>query len=204
MFITERDNGYLHVDERVNALDSISKAAGFIAAVDKDPGNWKWFIKALHHATYCLMQMALENTDQSGIRVRDDRDKQGYIITVNPKTNKAVPLITFLEAYKRIKQADRMRSYVGSQPFVAKPEHDKAMRRLNGDLRNEFMHFEPKGWGIEINYIVRGCLPVLDVLRFLAETPQIVWDEGQREQLAECVNRISPKLIAQLRNQDPA
>lgn len=198
-FITEHTKGYLHVDERLNTLDSVSKAADFLDGVDQDLGNWKWFIKALHHGTYCLMILALENSDQSGIRIRDDRDKQGFILTVNPKNNKPVPLISFPEAYKRIQQANRMRRYVGSEPFAAKPEHDKAMKRLNEGLRNEFMHFEPKGWGIEINYVVRGCLPVLDVLRFLADTPQIIWDEGQRDKLKAYINRISPKLLSELR-----
>lgn len=195
MFITEYTPGWINVDNKLNALDSLAKAGDFLKDVNQDKGNWKWFVIALHHALYTLMLLALENTDGSGVRVRDERDDNGYIITANPDTGVPVPLITFLTAYERLKDSGRMRGYTDSAPFVATEVNDKAMRRINFGLRNKFMHMEPTGWGIEVNYIVFCCLDLEEVIKFFSETSQILWVEDQKEQLIHAQQRIIQRLI---------
>ncbi len=195
MFITESTPGYISVGNQTNALDSITKAADFLEAVGEDLGNWKWFVIAFHHAIYMLMLLALENSDGSGVRAQDDRDEQGLVITVNPRTGLPVPVIPFPKAYKRIKEAGRMGSFVGSVPFAGTKIHDKAMVRINFELRNKLIHLEPVQWGISISYISFCCLDLDDLIVFLSETPQIIWDVNQREQLVDARERITQRLI---------
>ena len=72
-----------------------------------------------------------------------------------------------MEAFERIQDPKRMGGYVNSKAFPVKPYHKDSMEHLNDRLRNEFIHFRPKGWSVHKKYIVEISLPVLEVIEFL-------------------------------------
>ena len=68
---------------------------------------------------------------------------------------------TFLNLYKKIR-----RHAIFGYKFAPKAQQGKSIKRLNL-FRNEFVHFMPKGWSIELSGMPNICLDCLDVIRAL-------------------------------------
>jgi len=53
--------------------------------------------------------------------------------------------------------------------------HDDSFSRLN-EYRNEFIHFTPKGWSLEMGGLPRVCLDALDLIQFFGwESSAVLW-----------------------------
>ena len=75
--------------------------------------------------------------------------------------------------------------FVHSQVFKAKNNHDKSVKQLNS-FRNEFIHFVPKGWSLELAGLPDICLDCLEVVQFLAwESGNVPWYEEDNKKRAE-------------------
>lgn len=162
--MTNEITKFFRIDEKENAIDFLGKALVFLCEVEQNPFNWKWFTIALHNATYSFMLLALQNPDLSGIwKEPEVRDKEGRIDLFNDNKK----LISFMEAFKRIQDPNRMGGYVGCKAFSAEPSHEKSMRKLNDHYRNQFVHYRPMSWSIEIKDFIKISLPVLEIIEFL-------------------------------------
>lgn len=173
---------YLRIDEKGNATDSLQKATEFLKNTKSDPLYWKWFIVAIHHAIYHFMLLALQNSDLSGIWKEPEklvnRGLSREVVDIENPQNK---LVGFVEAFGRIQDTTRMSGYVNAKPFVADTRHKEAAVRLNTILRNNFAHFSPKGWSIEISFIIEAVSPMLEVVEFLIlNSRRLFMDEQQR------------------------
>ncbi len=165
---------FLRINEESNARDSLGKANEFLKNIKTDPLYWKWFIMAIHHAIYDFMLLALKNSDLSGIweepvRFIDNGPNHKYIDIDNPNNK----LINFLDAFKLIQKKEKMSGSISAKPFIANIKHRKAIKKLNGVLRNNFMHFSPKLWSIEILFMIETVFPLLEIIEFL------VFDSGR-------------------------
>ena len=188
---------YLRIDEKENAIDSLQKAAEFLKNIENDPLYWKWFIVAIHHAVYHFMLLALQNTDLSGIWKEHlnkglpklvDYGLSRKVVDTNNSENQ---LVNFIEAFKRIQKPDQMSGYVNAKPFVAEIKHKEAATDLNTILRNNFVHFSPKGWSIEISFIIKAVLPMLEVVEFLVlNSGRLFMDEQQRNSVQSDIAQI--------------
>lgn len=173
---------YLRIDEKENAVDSLHKAIEFLQHTETDLFYWKWFIVAIHHAIYHFMLLSLQNSDQSGIWKEPEKFvdyvlSRKVVDTENPKNR----LVTFLEAFDRIQEKDRMSGFVNAKPFVADIKHKEAAACLNTILRNNFSHFSPRGWSIEISFIIGAVSPMLEIIEFLVlNSGRLFMDEQQR------------------------
>jgi len=70
-----------------------------------------------------------------------------------------------------------MGMYVNSRSFKPSGTQDRSIKKLNS-LRNEFIHFVPKGWSLEVSglpQIVDDCLDVIFFLGF--ECGNVIWHE---------------------------
>lgn len=84
-----------------------------------------------------------------------------------------------------------MGGYVNSKPFVSKPYHRESMEHLNERLRNEFIHYRPKGWAIHNQYFMDIVLPILEIVEFLVfESGRCRFDEEQKNQIQSDISQI--------------
>jgi len=155
---------YLRIDEKENAIDSLHRAVEFLKNTNENPYNWKWFIIAIHHAIHSFMIVALQNTDLSGIWEEPVIRKPNGLIDIFDRRNR---LISFMKAFEWIQNSDRMSGYVNAKPFQAQSYHKDSMEHLNDRLRNEFIHYRPKGWSIHNQYFIDITRPVLEIIEFL-------------------------------------
>lgn len=178
---------WLRLDELENAIDNLEMAAHFLEQVPSEK-KWKWTIIAIHQALYGFAICSVQGTDASWLidkRSKKDEEK----------------LISVWEALKRAKDARWMHLGI-SQPLVTTPDEDAAIERLIKEFRNEFEHFRPKHWSIEVSGMPDIIARVLRVIRFLAlESNCVVYpaeDEENRTQqiLAKIGRRLAEEAAA--------
>lgn len=177
---------YFHIDEKSNAVDYLHRAAQFSRETITDDFAWKWFMISLHSALYNFMLLAIQRTDLSGIWVEPEIcTPDGY---VDDNKNK---LVSFLQAYQRIQEDRRMHPFVNSRTFQAEERHNSAVRQLNDKLRNEFMHFHPKGWSIQKAYMAEIVPPIIEIIDFLiSRSGNIHLDEEDVQQVTSDIERL--------------
>lgn len=172
---------YLRIDEKGNAIDSLHRAVDFLKNTERDLYNWKWFIIAMHHAVHSFMLVALQNTDLSGIWKEPIIKKDDGLVDIFNPNNK---LISFMKAFECIQDSERMGGYGNAKPFRSKAYHKTSMEHLNGRLRNEFIHYRPKGWSVHNKYLVDIVRPVLEIIEFLVfNSGRCLFEEEQSKQI---------------------
>jgi hypothetical protein len=160
-------NGYLRTDELRETVEALRKVADELEAAQTDSYAWKWAIIAMQNAVQNAIVAAISGTDQLGALTKKaarewleayEKDRADY-----PEPW----LANFLELY------DRMKSRTS---FPATAEIDRDIMRLV-EFRNDFMHFTPKGWSIQVAGLPRILLTALTVVEHLGWKGHILWYE---------------------------
>jgi hypothetical protein len=145
---------WLRFTEETNALDYLDKAVFYIRETPKTPTAWKWVILGLHGALYGFAISACRGTDAHSVSTPTKKGDRH--------------LISFPEAIKRCQDASCMRMTVTSRWLQPTKEQTEAVKKLHQTFRNNFLHYKPMAWLIELHGQPNLALHVLDVIRFLA------------------------------------
>jgi len=146
---------FMELSEEINALDYLEKTCFFITQAKNDTMAWKWVILSIHLAIYGFAICALKGTCAP--------------LTVMYKNKKDEEmLISFPKAIERCQKAEYMRMTVWSKPLVVTEEQQKSIDKMHKVFRNNFEHFAPCGWIIEISGMPKIVTDCLEVARFLA------------------------------------
>jgi hypothetical protein len=141
---------WLRLSEEKNALDYLKKAAFFFKKTPKDHSYWKWVIIGLHGALYGFAIAACRGTDSRSVLTREGK------------------LINFWQAIERCQDLNHMKMLIQSKHLILSKSQKKSIKQLKSDFRNEFEHFKPKGWSIEVHGMPEIAIDVLETIRFLA------------------------------------
>ncbi|MDA8125284.1 MAG: hypothetical protein M0009_08870 [Deltaproteobacteria bacterium] len=152
---------WFETDERQDALASLMLYAETITRCGENVSRWKWALISLHSAVQAIMAIHLgfgnnllvmrQEDAEAWLKAHDDEE---------PYPNN-IKMDGFLNLYKKIK-----RHTVFGYKFVPKGQQSKSVKRLN-EFRNEFVHFMPKGWSIQLSGLPQICLDCLDVINEL-------------------------------------
>ena len=171
---------WLRLDELENAIDNLEMTAWFLERIPSEK-KWKWTIIAVHQALYGFAICGVRGTDSRWV-VKKSKKKDGWLISI-------------WEALERTKDPKWMPLGI-SRPLVTTPEEDAAIERLVDEFRNEFEHFKPKHWSIEVSGMPIIVGHVLRVIRFLAlESNCVLYlEEGQLLRVQEALAKIEQNL----------
>jgi len=209
---------WLRWTEASNALDSLQRAHDFLRVVDRDEKAWKSIIIFLHDALYGFMVCALTGTDpdnvtrdvilpngKSGERLSDFNffllnDKTGGrlvdFVLHNGRTVKR--LIDFNTALKRCQKDNPLGIWLRHCPLRITPEQRRSVKKMQGQFRNAFAHYQPGGWSIALFIMPGMILDVLAVLRFLLIDTQAIYNlhlnQNERKKLKSLLYRC-PRLV---------
>lgn len=184
---------WLRTDERKEAIKALEMVLEQISQVKADVYRWKWIIVALHNATQAFMVLALRGGSNFHLVKKVDTKKYLAAIRGEGEPFPNEQLDYFLDLYKKIK-SDRMKMYVHSKPFKPSGNQTRRVKKLHR-LRNEFIHFLPKGFSLELTgmpEIVKDCLSVISFLAF--ESGNVFWVEADQEageKLKDMIEKIS-------------
>ena len=117
---------------------------------------WKWVVLSLHGALYGFAICACKSTSHENVIVRSKKGKE--------------KLITIDEALERCQDPNWMsRLHSGNVLALSKRQQD-SIQLLKKVLRNQFEHYIPKLWSIEVHGLPQMALDVLEVIHFVAIT----------------------------------
>jgi hypothetical protein len=170
---TTTEETWLETDESEEAIAALEFLAELASTLRSNIRRWKWVIIVTHNAVQCFMVIALRQSDGRG-PIRDDimaKIIQAQAKDEVPPTEK---LDDFMELYKKIKTPSRMQKYGQSKHFTSTKDQDRAIKMLH-DLRNEFLHFTPKGWSLEVSGGPHLCLQCLEIIHFLVHDSGTIW-----------------------------
>lgn len=145
---------FLSFTEETNALDYLERATQFVREAASDDRAWKWAIIALHGALYGFAICACKGTDYHTVT---SQTKRGYR-----------KLISFQDALAACQNPQRITMTVLSKPLLLTVEQKTAIDRLQQTLRNQFEHYIPSSWHVEIHGMPTIAIHCLEVIRFLA------------------------------------
>jgi len=140
-------------DEMTNALDFLEKSFCFLQTVEQEPQNWKWVIIAIHSAIYGFAVSACRGPNSESVIIKTKNgDKK---------------LIYFEEALRRCQDSDLMSVNINYKYYKFSDDQKSSLRRLQKIFRNNFEHFTPKTWLIEIHEMPLLILDCLDVIKLI-------------------------------------
>ncbi len=160
-----QNENWLRTNEIEEFVGALEFSAEIICQVNSDITKWKWLILAIHNALQGACVCALRSADTTGISVLDEKcgRRMWHWLDVESRKDQHPPppkekLAPMLKLYTRAQDARYL-----SVPLPPNPDRDRDVERLNS-LRNELIHFVPKGLSVELSgmpQIIRSCCNVI-------------------------------------------
>jgi len=174
---------YLRTDQWIDAVFSLESAVQFSNRTESDATWWKWLIVSVHATVQGFMVLALERGNSLAV-MKPHIAKAWLKAYENGTRFPDEKMDFFLELYEKIKDAT-VPGYFGSKPFSPEATHDESMRKLN-DFRNDFIHFMPKGWSLELVGLPRIAGDCAQIAEFLAwESGHVLWHDAALSERAK-------------------
>ena len=185
---------YLRTDEEEEATEALCMASRLADGLDRDLGMWRWVIIALHSALQGFMVLSLRHGN--GLLALSDKSYEEWMQAHEkggpyPSREK---LDSYIGLYKKVKNAD-IGQLEGNVRFEPKGTEGRSIKKLD-ELRNEFIHFTPKGWSLEVDGLPSICIDCLRLVAFLGwETDNIFWHEpSHRERAQLCWRKLRDQM----------
>lgn len=216
------DNRYFELNHLENAINNLEMMEYFLTHIHSN-WKWKWTIVAAHQALYGFLICALKGTaakltvtlrdveqhpssewhrigaahawDLEGMSIdeiaaklsTDERDVE-KLLRRNPR------LIGIRTALWRM-QRKKWLAGSGGEPLVLMKDEQWALNKLIGDFRNEFEHFVPKEWLIDVSGMPTIMSHALRVIEFVAvESNAITMQEDTRARIVHACERVRAAL----------
>jgi hypothetical protein len=136
---------------------------------------------AMQNAVQAAMVLALSGTDGCGaLAPKSQQRNRAWLQHLSPDRPPRV-MASYDVLLERIGKPELME---GPVPDVSAEDH-RNLQRLN-ELRRQFAHFNPTGWGIDLNYILNIMPVALNLFEFLTTTqgrPNIHFTEEHRDRM---------------------
>jgi hypothetical protein len=189
---------WLITDESVETVSALEVFAEELLRVQQNPYRWKWVIVALHSGLQGMMVLALQSSH--GLHVLRPEDASWWLEAHErggPYPDD-LKLDDFLNLYKKVK-SDRMLMYDHSQKFHPKGTQGGSVKLLNR-LRNEFVHFTPRVWALELEGLPAMSADCVEVAEFLAwQSHNVTWSDQDLVQRAKSAFQSAHTSLALLR-----
>ena len=150
---------YVRFDEIENVLASLDLLATLAPLVKKRRSHWKWIIVGAHDALQGALVCAVADTTGTNLLSKKSAKK----------------MLDWLEDTSRKYPGEYMADFATllQRAAVTLPSQDaKDMRKLHR-LRNDFAHFTPKGWCIELAGLPRIIEATLRLIERLTQSDRV-------------------------------
>ncbi len=188
---------WIQTDEAEDVVGSIRHVIRAAQFVGDDPLVWKWVVMALHSALQgaCVCHLTTTAPPVGAVSERDAAEWLAYFegSRTNPNTK---PPKTYLMALPDLLKAVRKPHSAGDRSNalgVSISESElNCLCRFHEEIRNQFVHFEPMGWSIEVSGIPEIAKLVA---RIIGDTLRMGWafrhlDRAQREEMRRSLSTL--------------
>lgn len=188
---------YYRTNEEVEAAEALAFVAKHATVLKRNPRMWRWVIIALHNAVQGFMVLSLRHGN--GLLALTEKSAQEWLAAYNASADSypEEQLDNYLSLYKKVKSA-KTGSIGSNAPYKPRGTEGRSIRKLNA-LRNEFIHFTPKGWSLELAGLPRIATDCLTLVGFLGwEAPNILWHQPAALRRAKSAHRRALAAFARL------
>jgi hypothetical protein len=188
---------WLRTDETEEAISGLEMLAEICPTLTADSYRWKWAILAVHNSLQGFMVLALRHGNNLAV-LRPNIAQKWLEARREGGKYPDERMDPFPNLYGKIK-SDLMLCYVNGKKFAATSDHDRAVEDLN-NLRNDFIHFVPKGWSIELAGLPDICLTCLEVVEFLGwESGNVFFYDENQEERAQKALKFAKELLHEIK-----
>ncbi len=138
---------WLKLTEEINAVDYLSRGIDALEESLENKMAWKWVCLNLFNATYAFAICAIKGTNPARVMTPNGRK-----------------LIDFSTAINRAQDPH----YANQQVLRLTDSQVYSLRRLRQEFRNQFEHYQPLSWSIELHALAEIVPDILAVIRSLA------------------------------------
>lgn len=181
---------WLRTDEREDILASLRMVASSCEAVVHDLTAWKWIVVGTHSTLQGTM--ALHLGFGNDLLVASSEDAAAWLDAhENGAPYPAMMMDDFLSLYKKLKKHDIL-----GYRFKPNGTQGGNIRKLSR-FRNQFIHFMPQGWSIELSGMPAICIDCLDIVSHVREhSLRTRWESDEQlqsfvEVLGQCQSKLS-------------
>jgi len=168
---------WIRTDEAEDVAGSVRHALRASTFLLDDPQAWKWVMLALHSALQgaCVCHLTTTAAPVGALTKHNTAEwgeffeKQRTDPTILPPKTHLLSLPDLLKAIRKPHSAGDRSNVAG----VAVTDTELAwLRRIHGEVRNQFVHFEPMGWSLEVSGVPELARTIS---RMLGEMLDIGW-----------------------------
>jgi len=147
---------HIRTDEAQDVAGSVRHVLRCWDLATDDPHVWKWIILALHSALQgaCVCHLVTSASPLGVVTKRNTKEWLEYFeeSRTNPSLKQPKTVMMNLpELLKAVRKENSAgRPGAGGKVKVSEPEL-QILTHLHENLRNQFTHFEPQGWSIEVS-----------------------------------------------------
>jgi hypothetical protein len=170
------NENWLHTDEKADLVSSLAMLDVALGQIEKDLSAWKWVVIATHSALQSAMACHLGAIGNSFL-VAKQEDAEAWLKAHEDGTPYPEMMMdSFPNLYKKLKHQE-----IYGYKFVSRGTQGRSIKKIN-EYRNEFIHFMPKGWSLEVSGLPAMCKDCLDVINELDEhTLHVRWQNDSQE-----------------------
>lgn len=148
----------ISTDEAQDVAGSVRQAIRSLGDARKDPQAWKWALLALHSALQgaCVCHLTTTCPPIGAISKRDTEEWLTYLDASRDDPNLRPPRTRLLELPDLVKRVRKDNSAGGPSAGYQIKISDAELswiKHLHSEFRNQFTHFAPMGWAIEVSGI---------------------------------------------------
>jgi hypothetical protein len=150
------DERYIRTDEAEDVVGSIRHALRCATFVSEDPQAWKWGILALHSALQgaCVCHLTTTAAPVGAVTQSNAKEWITYFNESRGDQNVKCPDTKLMPLPDLIKAVRKYGSAGGSSTNNLVEISDTELvwlKRIHFEIRNQFVHFAPQAWTIEIS-----------------------------------------------------
>ena len=185
---------FLRTDEREDLISSLKLVRISAQRAETDLQYWKWILIGTHSALQAaiVFHLSFGNDLLVAKPAHANRWLNAY------RGNGSYPdmhMDYFLDLYRKAGSVE-----VLGFRLPTTETQDASVQRLL-EFRNDFIHFMPKGWSIELAGLPDICIDSLNVVSALANGPiQMRWEDDSQQDRFRIILRDSIELLMQLKS----
>jgi hypothetical protein len=168
---------WIRTDEPTDVLGSVRAFLRTAAFVEEDPQAFKWLVLPLHSALQgsCVCHLTTTAAPIGAVTEKNAGEWIEYFEKSRDNPNEKPPK-TYLMNLPDLLSAIRKPNSVGSRHnnagVVLSDSEFNWLKRFHNDIRNQFVHFAPMSWSIEVSGIP-GIAKL--VARIIGDVHNIGW-----------------------------
>lgn len=147
---------FIDVDEAEDVAGSLRHALKAAQFTQGDPQAWKWVLLALHAAVQgaCVCHLTTTAAPVGAVTQRNAGEWLAYFEASRTDAAAEPPrthLMALPDLLKAVRKAGSAGDGSNASGVAISGAELALLRRIHDEVRNQFVHFEPMGWSLDIS-----------------------------------------------------